>query len=153
MHAQELEEAETLLATWLAPGRSEVSPEARSMHCQAKGFGWSTWLAVNRAEYLKPEVPRPSQVAESLAWLTAQPLALTPGQKKRPWDAKDTGCQTLCLIGFHGAQESDGAQDGHPGKPEGLSAQPCSVLCGLHGNSSRGQCNATCRMNGTLFKV
>ncbi|CAE7564749.1 Olah [Symbiodinium pilosum] len=46
----------------------------------AKGFGWSTWLAVNRAEYLKPEVPRPSQVAESLRWLASGPLTLTPAE-------------------------------------------------------------------------
>eukprot|EP00439_Symbiodinium_sp_Y106_P080701 s3252_g19.t1 len=53
----ELEDAETLLA---------------------KGFGWSTWLAVNRAEYLKPDVPRPLEVAESLKWLASQPLNLNP---------------------------------------------------------------------------
>ncbi|CAK9099701.1 unnamed protein product [Durusdinium trenchii] len=43
----------------------------------AKGFGWSTWLAVNRAAYLKPENPDSAKISEGLDYFTSGPLKLT----------------------------------------------------------------------------
>ncbi|CAJ1358059.1 unnamed protein product [Effrenium voratum] len=43
----------------------------------AKGLGWSTWLAVNRAEYLKPKAPEPAALQRSVAFLKDGPLRLS----------------------------------------------------------------------------
>eukprot|EP00443_Scrippsiella_acuminata_P025403 CAMPEP_0115186032 /NCGR_PEP_ID=MMETSP0270-20121206/9775_1 /TAXON_ID=71861 /ORGANISM="Scrippsiella trochoidea, Strain CCMP3099" /LENGTH=204 /DNA_ID=CAMNT_0002599149 /DNA_START=197 /DNA_END=811 /DNA_ORIENTATION=- len=44
----------------------------------AKAFGWSTWLALNRANYFKPELPEVGQLKSALGWLVNGPLGLRP---------------------------------------------------------------------------
>eukprot|EP00435_Cladocopium_sp_Y103_P030183 s775_g7.t1 len=46
----------------------------------AKSAGWSTWLAVNRAAYLKPEDPNAQETLEALRYFRDGPLQLTSEQ-------------------------------------------------------------------------
>ncbi|CAL1167088.1 unnamed protein product [Cladocopium goreaui] len=46
----------------------------------AKSAGWSTWLAVNRAAYLKPEDPNAQETLEALKYFRDGPLKLTSEQ-------------------------------------------------------------------------
>ena len=46
---------------------------------EAKSAGWSTWLAVNRAAYLKPEDPNAQETLEALKYFRDGPLKLTLG--------------------------------------------------------------------------
>ena len=47
---------------------------------KAKSAGWSTWLAVNRAAYLKPEDPNAQETLEALRYFRDGPLKLTLGE-------------------------------------------------------------------------
>ena len=71
------------LAQWRTSARAlakacEVQEEEAEVMI-AKAFGWSTWLAVNKAAYLRPQEPDAQQISEAIEYLTEGPLRLKLG--------------------------------------------------------------------------
>mmetsp|Transcript_46465 Transcript_46465/g.124180 ORF Transcript_46465/g.124180 Transcript_46465/m.124180 type:complete len:348 (-) Transcript_46465:1041-2084(-) len=64
----------------LADATQSTPEEAET--CLAKGFGWSMWLAMNRPDYFKPELPQAEALGAGLIWLTSRqgPLRLAASE-------------------------------------------------------------------------